>query len=107
MGLVPVTLKDVAVYFTKKDWGRLDKRQREFYTNVMQKNLKSSLWVKINFPSLLKSCVVSQEFVKLCPQKLCERYSHCHATTIFLNCPFILRRRSVVTPQPHPCGLVV
>uniref|UniRef100_A0A8C3FSL9 KRAB domain-containing protein n=1 Tax=Chrysemys picta bellii TaxID=8478 RepID=A0A8C3FSL9_CHRPI len=62
---IPVTFEDVAVYFTKKDWGRLDKRQRELYRDVMQKNLKTTLWVKINFTSLLKSCVVSQEFVKL------------------------------------------
>uniref|UniRef100_A0A8C0H1B0 KRAB domain-containing protein n=1 Tax=Chelonoidis abingdonii TaxID=106734 RepID=A0A8C0H1B0_CHEAB len=32
---VPVTLEDVAVYFIKKDWSRLDKRQRELYRNVM------------------------------------------------------------------------
>ncbi|XP_039346062.1 zinc finger protein 215-like, partial [Mauremys reevesii] len=46
---IPVTFDDVAVYFAKKDWGRLDKRQRELYRDVMQKNLKTSLWV----PNLL------------------------------------------------------
>ncbi|CAM5079204.1 unnamed protein product [Natator depressus] len=40
---IPVTLEDVAVYFTKEEWGHLDKRQREFYRDVMQETLKTVL----------------------------------------------------------------
>ncbi|CAM4446665.1 unnamed protein product [Caretta caretta] len=46
---IPVTLEDVAVYFTKEECGRLDKRQRELYKDVMQETLKTVLSGKIGF----------------------------------------------------------
>lgn len=35
---VPVVFEDVAVYFTRDEWGTLDKRQKELYRDVMQMN---------------------------------------------------------------------
>ncbi|EHH52615.1 hypothetical protein EGM_13080 [Macaca fascicularis] len=35
---LPVVFEDVAVYFTRKEWGMLDKRQKELYRDVMRMN---------------------------------------------------------------------
>ena len=33
-----VVFEDVAVYFTREEWGALDKRQKEMYRDVMRMN---------------------------------------------------------------------
>ncbi|XP_073094344.1 zinc finger protein 862 isoform X3 [Manis javanica] len=35
---VPVVFEDVAVYFTREEWGMLDKRHKELYRDVMRMN---------------------------------------------------------------------
>lgn len=35
---VPVVFEDVAVYFTREEWGMLVKRQKELYRDVMRMN---------------------------------------------------------------------
>lgn len=35
---LPVVFEDVAVYFTREEWGALDKRQKEMYRDVMRMN---------------------------------------------------------------------
>ncbi|XP_065398826.1 zinc finger protein 862 isoform X2 [Macaca fascicularis] len=35
---LPVVFEDVAVYFTRKEWGMLDRRQKELYRDVMRMN---------------------------------------------------------------------
>ncbi|EHA98274.1 Zinc finger protein 862 [Heterocephalus glaber] len=35
---LPAMFEDVAVYFTREEWGLLDKQQKELYRNVMQMN---------------------------------------------------------------------
>lgn len=35
---LPVVFEDVAVYFTREEWGMLDKRRKELYRDVMRRN---------------------------------------------------------------------
>lgn len=51
---LPVVFEDVAVYFTREEWGALDKRQKEMYRDVMRMNyeLLASLGKDLRSPSV-------------------------------------------------------
>ncbi|XP_043319988.1 zinc finger protein 862 [Cervus canadensis] len=52
---LPVVFEDVAVYFTREEWGALDKRQKEMYRDVMRMNyeLLASLGPAASKPDLI------------------------------------------------------
>ncbi|XP_015425393.1 PREDICTED: LOW QUALITY PROTEIN: zinc finger protein 211-like [Myotis davidii] len=82
---IGVTLEDIALYFSKKEWSLLDEGQRQLYLNVMLENFE--------LVSSLGCCCGAEDVAAPPEQKVSVRVSQARNPKVALS-----------SQKSHPCG---